>query len=192
MSDVQGSRENGQEGEERAEPRTTTGKKPRRKRGRPKGSKSKVLDARTGTSRDSTSATPATGERDLAAVKRERRLQERVIARQRKDCDKLGATVQAALDAGQADPKDIRALSAALKTLHDLERQCYDFGQTGAQVKAVIVLPAGPDTMEAWNKLSGGLLGQDSRPAMRVTAKPVEDDVLGSPTDPDGDESEPA
>ena len=141
--------------------------------GRPKGSKNK----------------PPAG--DLALAEKTATRQRRIIARQRKDCERLATVIRNATP-GTEDAKDIGALARATNLLHDMERSAHDFGSKGAQVKAVIVIPAGPATMEAWAKEADKVLGQAvTSPVELVQAQVIEDDVQGdAPPEPEEEEPE--
>ena len=143
-------------------------------RGRPKGSKSKPDDR------------PA----DIKALEQVQRVQKKVISRQQKDCRQLAGAIDLAHAAGQAvEAKDVNALARATSTLHELERKAHNFGQT-AQIKAVIIIPAGPETMEQWGKMAAGVLGVTTETLEPARAHVLEDDIVGEPADNDAEEDE--
>jgi len=123
---------------------------------------------------------------ELAQAEKVATRQRRIINRQRRDCEAL-AKVISANTPGTKDARDVGALARATNILHELERKAHDFGDKGAQVRAVIVIPAGPATMEAWEQMSVKALGDRAMlPAAGERVRVVEDDVLGeAPPEPE-------
>lgn len=177
---------------ERAASRIINDAPPKRKPGRPKGSKSKVIPTHLAAVKRPVGRPPGPHD-DIKELERVQRIQKRVIARQQKDCARLSDAIATAMDAGQAiEAKDINALARATDVLHKLERAAHDFGHDGAQVKAVIVIPAGPATMEAWGLLAGNTLqGRAVDPPAPVKVQVIEEDIVGdAPPPPPGEDEE--
>ena len=170
----------GTEGSERAELRSKATKKKRKPgSGRPKGS-TKVL----------TAAKRKDSSGELVKVEKDAARQARIIKRQRADCERLAKVIGRATP-GAEDPKDIGALARATNILHEMEHAAHDIGAKGAQIRAVIVIPAGPATMEAWAKEAAGVLGKAvTNPQELVSAQVYEDDVQGE-APPEPPEEEP-
>ena len=149
-------------------------KEKKRRPGRPPGSKNKPKepDELTGT---------------LTRASKLSRDQQRVIASQQADCRRLGQVVKDATP-GQQDPRDIGALARATSILHELQRKAFDFGDQGAQVRAIIVVPATAGTMEGWQGTARKVLGKVMDVADPLPQRVIEADVLDEPASGSGDD----
>lgn len=144
-------------------PAQNTTTPPKRGPGRPKGSKS---------------GPRSKGAKDLEKVDKAAKEQAAILKRQRKDCQNLSRVIIEA--AGRTtDPKDAAALARSLVQLHAMEREAYDIGSQGNQIKAVIFMPARAINMDEWQ--AGASVGIPAAGTEDAGADPylVEDDVQG-------------
>ena len=115
-------------------------------------------------------------QRELAAADLKQRKQKQVASRQCTDLQTLQKAIKKRAEEGNLDASDIGHLSRATKTLHDLERTAYGFGLKSSQVRAVIIIPAAADSMEAWEKLAEVALGRPALPAVAPSRLVVPDE----------------
>ena len=76
-------------------------------------------------------------------------------------------------------------LVRATQSLHQLEREANDFGQKGASIKAVIIVPATMENMSQWQQLANGQIpgAGEVKKVEQVSSGNVsiEDAIIGEP-----------
>ena len=148
------------------------------KGGRPKGSKNRAK-APSLLSRDD-----PTGE--LAAVDKKAKDKQRIINRQRKDCERLSEVLKSKAEdlkgkpANQIDAKDVTALARSTVQLHQMEQDAYDFGAQGASIAAVILMPMRAESMEVWQAQAKAAAERATTPAGHRGPR-LEAEVIGQP-----------
>ena len=102
---------------------------------------------------------PSTAEQHKAALDKAR---DQVADRHRSDCKRLADAIKACHDmpdygaaAAGSPAAALGTLARATQTLHDLERQAFDFGKAGAGKVAVFIMPAPIKSIEAWARSAG-------------------------------------
>ncbi len=108
--------------------------------------------------------------------------QAQVINQQKLRCKTLAVSLAKGVRSlGQnPDPADLAKLTRAGQILQAMEKEVHDLGGQGHQVKAIIVIPYAPKTMEEWAKVASSALPDAIAPKPDPNAgRHIEAEIIG-------------